>query len=32
VLDGRTGFAPEIALDDTNGDGLPDLIFGKPPE
>lgn len=32
VLDGETGFAPGIALDDSNGDGLPDLIFGNPAE
>ena len=32
VLDGRTEFTPGIALSDSNGDGLPDLIFGNTAE
>ena len=32
VLDGGTEFTPGIVLDDSNGDGLPDLIFGNPTE
>ena len=30
AVDGGTDFTPGIALDDSNGDGLPDLIFGNP--
>lgn len=32
ALDGGAEFSPGIVLDDSNGDGLPDLIFGNPSE
>jgi hypothetical protein len=32
ALDGGTEFTPGIVLDDSNGDGLPDLIFRNPAE